>query len=531
MPTAIKYKSEFTRPNAVIYARYSSTGQNDQSIDGQLSECRAYAEREGYNVVHEYMDKALSGRNDDRPQFLQMVKDSEKRQFQVVIVWKLDRFARNRFDSAYYKNILKKHGVRVVSATERISDDPDGRLLEGIIESMAEHFSASLAQNVMRGQRQNMEKGLHVGGYAPYGYKVVDKKLVVIEEEARVIRYAFEEYAKGVQKKKLREELAKKGLVSKKGTPIADSTFYNILKNQKYIGIYLFGEGEVVGGCAPIVDKEVFDKVQKRLEQNSRGKDGSKAKEEYLLSGKLFCGLCGEKLNGNLNKNKKGVRYAYYQCMGRKFKRNCDKKSEKKEFLEWYVVEQTIEYVLQPERMGYIASRIVERYKKDYNDGELKQLEKQLSKIEREAKAAVDASIKAPEAARQIYYDKLELLMAQKADIEQDISSMRIAASMQLTEEQIIAWIKIFTKGEEMDKDFQRRIIDVFINSVYVFDDKMIIYYNIKDGKQVSHIEMLDNLEECADDATLENSGSGGGGVVLDREHSPFLKRFHISIE
>ena len=461
----------------------------------------------------------MTGRNDDRPQFQRMIRDSAKRQFQVVLVWKLDRFARNRFDSAYYKNILRKNGVRVVSATERISDDPEGIILEGVIESMAEHFSANLSQNVKRGQRENLAKGLHAGSYPPYGYKVVDKKLVVVEEEARIIRYAFEEYAKGMSKKQLREELAKKGLVSKKGTPIGNSTLHNYLSNKKYIGVYAFGDGEVVGGCEPIVDIELFEKVQVQKAKKARGEKNNKAEEEYLLSGKIFCGMCKHKMLGGSTKDRKGSHYRYYQCSNRKLHRNCNKKSEKKEFLEWYVVEQTVEYVLQPARMEYIASRIVARYNDEFNDKGLSDLETQLARIEREINAAVDASIAAPAEARQVYYDKLELLMAQKSDTEHELTVMRIAHRSRWTEHQILVWLRTFAKGEEMDKYFQRRIIDVFINSVYVYDDKIVIYYNVKDGKQISYIENLDYMDESVEDTPIDGD-SVNGDNSLDTVHS-----------
>ena len=517
--------AKMERVNAVIYARYSSTNQNEQSIEGQINECHAFAQREGFNIVYEYVDRALSGKNDDRPQFLQMIKDSAKRQFSVVIVWKLDRFSRNRFDSAHYKHLLKKNGVKVVSATERISDDPEGIILEGVLEATAEYFSANLAQNVKRGQRENMAKGLHVGGYAPYGYKVVDKKLVVIEEEARIIRYAFEEYAKGVPKKKLREALALKGLVSRKGTPIADSTLYNIFKNKKYIGVYEFGEGEVVGGCDPIVDNDIFEKVQEVLAIKARGQSGEKAKEEYLLSGKVFCGMCGKKLFGNSSENRKGIRYSYYQCMGRKFDRDCLKKSEKKDYLEWYVVEQTCEYVLRPDRIDYIAARIVARYDKEFSDSGEKDLEKQLARIEKDINDAVNTSIRVPDEAKQIYIDKVVALAAQKADLEHELTIMRIATRHRWTEGQIVEWLKKFVQGEQMEADFQRRIIDLFINSVFVYDDKIIIYYNIKGGKQVSHVEMIEDMEESIDDIPLDadNMGAGGGADILDSAHSPLL--------
>jgi len=333
-------------------------------------------------------------------------------------------------------------------------------------------------------------------------------------------------------KKKLREALVTKGLTSKTGKPISDSTLYNMFRNKKYIGIYEFGEGEVVGGCDPIVDVDIFEKVQNIIESKAHGKSGDKAKEEYLLSGKLFCGLCGRKLNGNSSYNKKDVQYSYYQCMGRKFEKICEKKSEKKDFLEWYVVEQTCEYVLRPDRIDYIAARIVARYDDEFNDKEIKAFERQLAKVERDINAAVENSLEVPKEARHVYFDKITTLTAQKSEIEHELTVLRIATRHRWNEEQIITWLKKFTVGDELDKDFQRRIINMFINSVFVYDDKIIIYYNVKDSKQVSHIDMLDTLEECIEDVPLnvaENTGVGGGDSCLDNEHSPFLKRFQNS--
>jgi DNA invertase Pin-like site-specific DNA recombinase len=125
----LQSKKEDGQANAVIYARYSSHGQQEQSIDGQLRDCRAYAESEGILIVGEYIDRHISGKTDDRADFQRMISDAAKRQFQYVIVWKLDRFARNRFDSAVHKAKLKKYGVKVISATEKISDNPEGIIL------------------------------------------------------------------------------------------------------------------------------------------------------------------------------------------------------------------------------------------------------------------------------------------------------------------------------------------------------------------------------------------------------------------
>lgn len=135
----------------VIYARYSSDNQREESIEGQLRECKAFAEKNDIQIVGTYIDRALSAKTDNRPDFQRMVKDSEKGLFDTVIVWKLDRFARNRYDSAHYKALLRKNGVKVISATEIIADTAEGILLESLLEGMAEYYSADLAEKVIRG--------------------------------------------------------------------------------------------------------------------------------------------------------------------------------------------------------------------------------------------------------------------------------------------------------------------------------------------------------------------------------------------
>lgn len=512
--------------NAVIYARYSSHGQQDQSIDGQLRDCRAFAEREGFRIVGEYIDRAASAKTDARPDFQRMIKDSSKKQFQIVIVWKLDRFSRNRYDSAHYKHALKKNGVRVVSATEKISDDPEGIILEGVIESLAEYYSANLSKHVKRGQRESALKGHHVGGIPPFGFKVVNKRLVADEEKAPIIRYAFEEYARGVTKKKIMEALSVKGLLNGAGKPLTLSMLHTALRNKKYIGVYLYNGEEVKGACEAIINNDTFDKVQELLSARSHGKSGEKAKQEYLLQGKAYCGLCGTRLVGTSGTSKQGKAYHYYYCGKRKKSNTCEKLNEKKGFLEWYIVEQTMEYVLQPARIEFIASRIVARYEEEFNDRRIKDYERQVAKLDQKIKDAVHASIKAPEQSRQIYYDEMEALIAQKNDIEDELITLRVASKNRYTQEQIVAWLKVFMRGDMMDVEFQKRIIDVFVNCIYVYDDKIVIYYNVKDDaslhKQVSYIEMLDSTSEPP--SVNKFGGTDGFGYQMAKPGYCYIK-------
>ena len=157
---------------AVIYARYSTDSQREESIEGQIRECTAYAEKNGFTVVKHYIDRAVSAKTDNRPQFQQMIKDSERGIFDVIIVWKLDRFARNRYDSARYKTQLKRNGVKLVSATEVISAGPEGIILESVLEGYAEYYSADLSEKVVRGMTENALKGIYNGGTIPFGYMI-----------------------------------------------------------------------------------------------------------------------------------------------------------------------------------------------------------------------------------------------------------------------------------------------------------------------------------------------------------------------
>ncbi len=141
--------------NGVIYARYSSDNQREESIEGQLRECKEYAERNGITILGTYIDRALSAKTDNRPEFQHMIKDSAKGLFDIALVWKLDRFARNRYDSARYKNILKKNGVKVISARENISEGSEGIILEAMLEGYAEYYSALFQKNYLKEYRSN----------------------------------------------------------------------------------------------------------------------------------------------------------------------------------------------------------------------------------------------------------------------------------------------------------------------------------------------------------------------------------------
>lgn len=499
--------------NAVIYARYSSHGQTEQSIEGQLHDNRAWAEQNGYNIIGEYVDRAMTGTKDQRPDFQRMIADAAKRQFEAIIVWKLDRFARNRYDSAIYKSKLKKYGVRVISAKENITDSPEGIILEGLLESMAEYYSANLSQNVRRGLRESMDKGYFCGGSVPYGYKVVDHRLVLDDKTAPIMRYVFEQYASGVPKKDIIDELTRRGVRSPRGRKLSYTSFQKLMRCRTYIGEYSY-HGELIPGCAtPLISRETFEKVQANLDKLSRAPASRKAKVPYLLQGKAFCGICGASMVGESGKSHTGIVHNYYSCFNRKKNHTCKKKNIRRDDLESFVVRQTKTYILDSTNIKNIAQGVVAEYNKEFSDNRVEELEKALEITERELEKLVDALIDAPKAAHQRIYTRMEQLEAQKAEYEIDVAKLRVASGLRLTEEEVVSWLHTFRSGDPDDPDFRARLIDTFINSVFVYDDRVVIFYNIRGGKQVTPTDLLDSLNEKEDPESNESNSESSSGI------------------
>ena len=262
--------------NAVIYARYSSDAQREESIEGQIRDCMEYAKYNDITVVSTYIDRALSAKTDNRPNFQKMIKDSSKRIFDLIIVWKLDRFARNRYDSAYYKNALKKNGVKVVSAKESISEGAEGIILKSVLEGYAEYYSVELAEKVNRGMKDNALKCMNNGTVTPMGYYVDEEQhLQIDEKKAPFVKEIFERFAHGEKMKTIIDDFkargigvtirGKRGKTKSHENPLNYNIVRRMLTNRKYIGEYKFKDIVVENGVPAIIDKDLFEKVQKKF--------------------------------------------------------------------------------------------------------------------------------------------------------------------------------------------------------------------------------------------------------------------------
>ena len=306
---------------AVIYARYSSYGQTEQSIEGQVRECTEYAKRNEIVILDTYIDRTMTGTNDNRTDFQQMMKDSAKKPWDLILVYKLDRFSRNKYEMAIHRKTLRDNGIKLVSVKENIPDSPEGIILESLLEGMAEYYSVELAQKVKRGQRETRIKGNYCGGGIPYGYKVEkignEKKYVVDEKEAAVIVRIFEEYASGKIGREIIEGFKADGIYARDGKPFGKCAIYGILQNERYTGVYRHKtDGVFLNTFARIVPQNLSDIVQRISESNQKGRNS--IEDPYLLRRKLFCGHCGLPIRGDAGTSNSGHVVRYYTCAGRK---------------------------------------------------------------------------------------------------------------------------------------------------------------------------------------------------------------------
>lgn len=473
--------------NAVLYLRYSSDKQNEQSIEGQKRVCEIFCEKNGYSIISIYIDRAKSASKDTekRIQFQQMIKDSAKKRFEAVVVYKLDRFARDRYDSAIYKSRLKKNGVRVVSATENISTAPEGIILESVLEGMAEFYSRELSQKVSRGMHETALKANYTGGGVPLGFKVENKKIVIDERTADIVREAFSLYAAGATISDIYSIFKEKGYKSARGTDFTTHSFTRLLRNKKYIGTYFYKDVRIENAIPAIVDKGVFEIVQKRLKENAAAPGRGKATTDFLLSQKLFCGHCGAKMVGESGQGRNGRVYYYYKCSTQKKTGDCDKKPVQKDEIERIVAADTLA-LLTPENIEKIAdiaaAKSIERLQRE---SIVPALTVELSGI----KKAISNIVNIVEQGRasDALLDRLDALEAKKKELELQIDKQKDEFPI-LDADQVIYWLSKFKDGDINDPIFCKRLIDMLVNSVTLWDmpdggKKVTILYNLSPGE------------------------------------------------
>lgn len=454
---------------AVIYARYSSDSQTEQSIEGQLRVCEDYAQRNNILILKTYIDRAMTGTNDNRPDFQQMIKDSARREWEAVIVYKLDRFSRNKYESTVHKRTLKNNGVKVISAMENIPDTPEGIILESLLEGMNQYFSAELSQKVKRGMRENRRKGLYQGGGVPYGYKVENQRLVIDDMKAEVVRYMYEQYSKGVYVREIIATLTARG-ITYKGRPFAPNTVYDILKNDKYLGVYTRGE-EVVDNMYPsLIDKDLFESVRKIVNANKFGKRSIKA--VYLLRGKLKCGYCGRPISAESGSARNGETIHYYKCIGRKKDRNgCKKTILRKEYLEELIINTTLDELSNPQIMDRVIAELIKIQNRQITENTaLRILSGEKSKVSKALQnllTAIENGIISNTTNK-----RLHELEEQEEELERQILLEKAKTAIKVPESIMREYYRQALLLEP------QMLINYLIKEIVLYDDRIEIYYN-----------------------------------------------------
>lgn len=468
---------------AVIYARFSSSKQREESISAQLRECHAFAEEEGLTVIHEYIDRAMSARTDQRPSFLQMIQDSDKKLFSYVIVYQLDRFSRSRYDSAVYKHRLQKNGVRVLSAKEHITTDPTGILLEALIEANAELYSAELSQKVTRGMLQNVLEGKWPGGHLPLGYRLDgEHRLVLAPETAPTVQLIYEWYLQGLNEARIIRKLNAEGYQTSVARPFTRTSIHRILRNPIYIGTFRYKGKMYPHFAPPLLTEPLFYQIQALLDRHEH-KHIVPHGQDFALVGKAFCGLCGNHLIGTSGTSHAGVRYLYYMCSSRTHILDrqtyipCKFRNIRADWLESQVFQVTLQILYDSDTRDEIAKKCAVRQKTCQTESP--QL-KQMKAVRKELQQKLDNSIQAIESG--IFSKTIsENINRYEKDIKKldaKIRGEKLLSHPVLISEKFIRYFLEKIYKQKKDDGQMSEIFQTFIHRITVFANYIAIDYS-----------------------------------------------------
>ena len=480
----------------------------DESIDAQVRAIEEYTNKNNIQIVKTFIDRAKSATSANRPEFQNMIKfcEADNTGISMVIVHKLDRFSRDKYDSAMYKQKLKVNGIRVVSVLENLNDSPESVILESVIEGMAQYYSANLAREVAKGQKENALKALHNGGDAPLGYDVEhDKTYSINEEEAQAVKIIFDMYVKGYSYSNIIDELNELGYKTKRGNKFGKNSLYGIISNEKYTGVYVFNktqrkgvngkrnghkqksEDEIIkveGGMPQIIDKETFNQAQEMMQRRKKSPGAHKATTTYLLTGIIRCGECGHAMQGNKRKDKYGNDYISYRCGCRKQKRDCKNREIKRDYLETFILQELEKNILNDDAIPVLSKALNEKLKEsnDNNAELLKSLENKLEKVNKEINNVLNAIMNG--IVNSMLKEKLDELEQVKLNLDLKMSELKRENkeidTVGVTEDQIRAMFSQFRKFV-MERNIPecKKFIGDYIKEVIIYKDYIDVIFNV----------------------------------------------------
>lgn len=493
MMKQIKHASERQQKCAVIYARYSSNRQREESIEGQIRECNDFAARNDLSIVHTYIDRAMSAKTAQRPDFLQMIQDSKKGLFDYVIVYQLDRFSRDRYDSATYKHKLKKNGVKVLSAKENITDDPSGIILESMLEGYAEYYSAELSQKVRRGMLENVLEGKWPGGNIALGLRLDENhRLQIDEPNAALVRQVRKKFLAGQTRASLVRFLNRKHYKTSSNKRFTETAITYILTNDIYVGTFHYGGKTYENFCPAISTKEEHEAIKCLLEQvkrNARAKmrvtTKKEARKPYALVGKAFCGNCGNTLVGSSGTSRNGDTYTYDVCSGRvngrekliAQQKKCSGRNISQNQLESMVYSTTMWLLSDTQTINTIAEAVIAYDKTKPIDTELKYWESKVQELSPKIRNLVQAIENG--VISETLLSSLTQYEKEKKELEIKIAKKKVLSQeKQLTKDFIKYYLTHLLPSKKNTADYKFEVFQTFVRRIDVFSDHVSIQYN-----------------------------------------------------
>lgn len=496
---------------AVIYARFSSDNQREESIDSQLRASRDYARANEMVIVKEYCDRAITGTSDNRPEFLQMISDSATGSFDAIIVHKLDRFSRNVQQTLGYISELKDNGVELKSVIERFDDSPEGEFMRNTMSNISQFYSRNLAREVMKGLKENAYRATHTGGIPPLGLKVneMTRKYEIEEKEAVVVQKIYAMYIEGKTHPEIIRELNDCGYTNKKGEAFTKNSILSVLRNEKYIGTYVWNksvaknskgkrngnrqkpESEIIRipeAIPAIIDKDTFDKVQEIISARAKGDEPRRRATTYVLSGLIQCG-CGSHMHGNRRRAKtrpnpnwkEKPEYISYRCGGRKTKADCNVPEIRKEYIEAFVFDELEKLICDDNNLehliGLLNNRVLQETKTNQEKieivkGKLAKVEKEISNLVKAIANGVDAEEIVTELGKKKTY---------KAELGIELS--RLEGSNGTTEitmetmRNLVGQLKSFLVNNTMPE--LKALLKKFVKSITVGKEEIEVIFNL----------------------------------------------------
>lgn len=455
--------------NAIIYARYSSHNQRDVSIEQQIEACRKHAAELGLTITDTYEDRTISGRTDNRPAFQRMMRDAEDGKFQYVLAWKSNRMGRNMMQAMVNESRLMDCGVKVFYAEEDFDDSAAGRFALRSMMNVNQFYSDNLAEDVRRGLMDNASKCM-ANGRQPLGYKRGEGgKVVVDEPAAAIVREIYTRIASGEMFMDIARDLNRRGIKTQSGSEWNKSSFNVLCRNERYRGIYIYGDTRIEGGIPPIVDDVLWYKVQEVLKvKKSKNRHHCPSDEDYLLTGKLRCGKCGGYMIGMSGRSKTGDVHHYYACQNRRVGHTCDKKNIRRDVVEPAVAQAIKQYCLTDDAIEWITDQTIAYWEDEDRKLQIDSIENDLSAVQ----SSISNVMKAIEMGviTETTRDRLIELERQQTDLKSKLALAK-EEIVHVDRKDLISSLLAFRHGNVHDRAYQEKLFNAFLIAVYVYDD------------------------------------------------------------